>query len=125
MLKAVNVDERAGGWELSDPTFKVILFWPAGSWAVDTWDLSGCGVLDAIRWAQDHVRPDGAWAVGLIGERPNPDHGTSRGFTYLEGFDPNVERTDMSGWERAQVQVMLRRRATRVVRDELGHRAST
>jgi hypothetical protein len=103
---------------MSNPTFKVILFSPAGSWAVDTWDLSDCGVLDAIRWAQDRVRPDGAWAIGLITETPHPEGGMSRGFIYLEGFDPNVQPADMSDWERTQVDVMLRRRADRVVADE-------
>lgn len=117
-MKAVQVDERDAGWEAGDPTFKVILFHEQGTWAVDTWDLSDCGVLDAIRWAQDHVRPSGAWAIGLVDTRHDLAVDDGPGFTYLEGFDLNVSPADLSPWERQQVDSMLRRRATRVVNGE-------
>lgn len=114
-MKAVQVDERNSEWEGSDPAFKVILFEPAGSWAVDTWDLSECGVLDAIRWAQRNVAANGAWALGLIAEQPDGEGGQSEGFIYLEGFDLNAQAQDLSPWERRQSDEMLQRRATRVL----------
>ncbi|MCW2755799.1 MAG: hypothetical protein JWQ32_3210 [Marmoricola sp.] len=59
MVQATQVDERSDQWISSNPAFRVMLFAHDSdvSWAVDTWEISGCGVLDAIRWVQDHVQP--------------------------------------------------------------------
>lgn len=117
-MKAVQVDERDAGWEGSDPTFKVILYAPMGTWAVDTWDLSDCGVLEAIRWAQDNVEHGGAWAVGVHVVRPFPgDPDGEAGFIYLDGYDPNTEVRGRSSWEQRQVDLMMRRGTARVVTD--------
>lgn len=113
MVIAVRVDERDGGWEADDPTFKVILFEPAGTWSVDTYDLSGCGVLDAIRWAQDNSSPDGAWAVGLVTNRNDLADDSGPGFTYLEGYDLNAPLDELTSWQRTQIERMLGRRGKR------------
>lgn len=119
MLNAVNVDERDGGWEAADPRFKVILFRPnGGSWAVDTWDLSGCGVLDAIRWAQRKAGPDGTWSIGLITERSDLADSSGIGFTYLEGYDLNAGAHGLPPWEQEQIASMLRRRGKIVVLED-------
>lgn len=113
MIQAVPVDERKYLWEGSDPVFHVSLFELAGgSWSEDSWELSGCGVLDAMAWAQEMVAPRGAWALGLVSTVRIP--GTEEvqvGFTYLEGYDLNADRSDLSPWERDQFDAMLRRRS--------------
>ena len=119
MIEVVGVDEREYQWEGSDPTFLVILYDqgsdPRSSWAVDTLELRGCGLLDAIRWAQDHIGPDCAWSIGLVDHERDPEGVMRKGFTYLEGFDLNSNPRGLTDWEGRQLDEMLSRRHRRVV----------
>lgn len=116
-MRASQVDERSTGGELSDPVFRVVLY-DGGpeSWSVDTWDLSDCGALDAIRWAQENVGTNGAWALGLVDPEPANDHGHPMyNITYLEGYDPNSQPGDRTPWEDEQINAMVRRGGTPVL----------
>lgn len=85
------------------------------SWSTDAYELTGCGVLDAVRWAQAKAPDGAAWAVGLVEDRPSPD-GVEHGFTYLEGYDLNALGPGLSDWESRQVDEMLARRSRVVVK---------
>lgn len=116
-MRAFQVDERSTGGEANDPMFRVVLY-DGGpeSWSVDTWDLTDCGVLDAIRWAQEHVGSSGAWALCLVHPEPTNESGPpSYDVTYLEGYDPNSQPADRTPWEAEQIDAMIRRASTAVL----------
>ena len=70
-MNVVEVDEREGSWEDSDPRFRVYLFEKAhGSYTTRTCDITGADVLEAIAWAQQSVCGEGGLiAVALVGSR--------------------------------------------------------
>ena len=89
-----HTDERDYAWARTSPTF-VVVFHEDGHTGADhdTWELTGCGVLDAVRWARDKVASGGTWTLGVVEVEPDPTTGEPRkGVTYLEGHDREVSR---------------------------------
>lgn len=121
-MNVLGLDERNFIWEADDPVFVVILHDDGGasghSFATDTKVLTDCGVLDAIRWAQENVEPRGRWLLGLVDQKPVREGGEELGFTYLEGYDPNVgDPLTCTPWQQRQLREMERRGARKVLAD--------
>jgi len=124
VVSSRGVDERCFEWVSTQPTFVVMLFsggvhppaGKSGSWSEDTYLVEDGGVLDAIRWAQDHVPDGGAWAVGLVDTSTDLETEPGRlGFTFLEGYDMNARAEGLSDWEGRQLDEMVARSGTTVV----------
>ena len=115
-IRISHVDERDNNWELSSPTFRVYLHGSGpGSTPgfTDTYDITGCDVVQVIDWAQRQAADCLTYAIALVvddeaEEQRNP--GRSRGLIWLVGMDGNDDvRLDDEG--AAKQQRMLDRRA--------------
>lgn len=80
-IDARRVDPRDQVWEVDHPAYRVV-FWQGAT--ADEWDLTGCDVDDAVRWARASAdgrpfvlhavvpAPDGVGLVRLLGTDPTP-----------------------------------------------------
>jgi len=91
-MDAQPVDERDSSWEDRSPRFRVYLFDRGRGvdyTVTDTWDITGAGVLDVVRWAQDRAGDDGLYAVALVRDekQSGDDVVPVRGLVWLVGMD--------------------------------------
>lgn len=105
-MRSIPVDERSYGWDEPATTFVVLIFSldPLGG-IVRTYELSECVLATAARWAQESVRRDEGYSIGLV-DRSR----TQPGIRWLLGYDPNSEISndilrDLSEWSRAQTRI--------------------
>lgn len=90
-VDAELVDERNYSWESHDARYRVYHYeWSSdpevgdeGTYSLGTYDLTGCDLLDAVRWVQDRLRPGDLYAVALV----NDDPVDGRGLVWLTGDD--------------------------------------
>lgn len=94
-MQVEQVDERDSAWEDPRPRFRVYLHGSGeGSthgWT-DTYDLTGCDMLQAIDWAQRQAGDRLTYAVALVrddAERERRNPGCGRGLVWLVGMDGN------------------------------------
>ena len=115
-MRVDAVDERDSSWEDYRPVFRVFLFEGTGSdespWTTSTFDIRDADVIDAVGWAQSHVREGDLYAVALVGA--NADG--RRGLTWLVGTDANSE--PLTGTEEALHRRMRELRDRRLRLDE-------
>lgn len=99
-LEAVRVDERDAAWEEREPRFRLYFFGPGhgiaedgsdAGWDVDTVDLVGGDVLDALRFADWHAEPGARIGLALVVSPPTVD---ARGLVWLLGDDLNTSKRD-------------------------------
>lgn len=79
-ITARQIDPRDQTWEVWDPSYRVY-FWDSDH-ACDEWELVGCDVDEALRWAEEsaHARPFTLHAV--------VQHPGELGLIRLLGVDP-------------------------------------
>jgi hypothetical protein len=103
-MKAEGIDPRTGGWEITQPQYRVY-FWedggPAGGLGSDEYLITGAtDVHEVIEWANSRSGPGKAtmypgaertytlYVVSARAERPADE----AGLIHIAGVDPTVQR---------------------------------
>jgi len=80
-LSARQIDPRDQTWGEDDPAYRVY-FWDSNS-ACDEWELEGCDVEAALRWAQDSAAGRTFTLYATVSDAPR-----ELGLIRLSGTDP-------------------------------------
>ena len=114
-MQVIQVDQRDGGWDDSDPRFRVYLHGSGetstAGWT-DTYDITNADLLQVIDWAQRQAGGHLTYAIALVRDAADEERrnlGYGRGLVWLVGMDGN-DSVDDHPQERAVQQRMLSRR---------------